>query len=250
MIPKIIHFIWLGPRKKNRLIKKCMHSWCKLHPNWEIVEWNNQHFHFNECTFVKMAYKDKNWAYLSDYYRLNTLNLHGGIYLDTDMLVIKPLDKLLNNSFFCGYETENMLSCGIIGAEKGHNFTQNILNYYNLLDTANWHKESIPRIFTKVYSGVEKDDIKIYPIDYFYPYPAESRLNEININYKKYITPNTMAIHMWEYSWSFYSRYQLFLKDKLFMKALLSFVKEAFTESKTFKWKEFSKTLFILLGKQ
>ena len=86
-----------------------MHSWRKLHPNWEIVEWNNQHFHFNECTFVKMAYKDKNWAYLSDYYRLNTLNLHGGIYLDTDMLIVKNFEDIFksNKSLYISRECED-----------------------------------------------------------------------------------------------------------------------------------------------
>jgi hypothetical protein len=247
MIPKTIHFIWIGPNQKNRLIQKCINSWYKLHPNWIIKEWSNKDFTFDDCVFVKIAYKNKNWAYLSDYYRMKVLWLYGGIYLDTDMLLIKPLDLLLNSENIWGYETENIISCGIIGSKKENSFINSILKYYQALDQNNWNKNTIPEIVTKIALKNPYDPLNIYPIEFFYPYPAECRLKEININYKKYITSNTIGIHLWEYSWSYFSRYQLFLKDKKVIKAMLAFMKESITKKNTFKPSELMKTVRIIL---
>lgn len=249
MIPKKIHYIWFGPNKKSKLMQKCITSWHQLHPNWEIIEWNNSNFDFNECDFVKAAYENKNWTFLADYYELKILFLHGGIYLDTDMLLIKPLDQLLNNKMFWGYEAEKVISCGIIGCENNNKFIESILHYYEKLDYNNWNKNSMPKNVNEIFNSGNFSDITFYPIDFFYPYPLESRLNELNVNYKKYITENTLGIHMWEFSWSYFSWYQLFLRDKHFFKAFLCFFKEAFTKSETLKWKELKKTVKIILGK-
>jgi len=247
MIPKKIHFIWLGPNKRNNLIEKCIASWYTFHPDWEIIEWTDSDFNYDDCEFVKVAFENKNWAYLSDYYRLKLLYLHGGIYLDTDMLLIKPLEPLLSNEIFWGYEEEHIVSCGIIGTEKGNSFIKSILDYYNSLTAETWQIHTIPQIVTQLYDTGSFKNVTIYPRDFFYPYPAESRLKELTINYKRHITPNTIGIHMWEFSWSYFSRYQLFLKNRQLLNAVLCFVKEAFTSRKTFRWKELKKTFRIIL---
>jgi hypothetical protein len=249
MIPKTIHFIWFGKNKKSRVIKKCIKSWHKLHPDWTIKEWTEYHFLFKSCDFVKEAYRQKNWAYLSDYYRLKILYMEGGIYLDTDMLLIKPLDSLLNCNNFWGFEAEKVVSCGIIGSVKNHFFIKTIMDYYHMLETHEWNKNTIPEIVSIFYNFDPNPDIVVYPIEYFYPYPAENRLNEININYKPYITTNTIGIHLWEFSWSYFGRYQLFLRKKEFKKAMLCFIKEVFTKRRTLKPSELMKTVRIILRK-
>lgn len=247
MIPKKIHYIWLGSNKKNKLIQKCIASWYQLHPNWEIIEWRDDNFTFEECDFVKLAYKNRKWAYLSDYYRLQILFLNGGIYLDTDMLSVKPLDNLPISEIFLGYETEGILNCSIMGAQKNNVFINSILEHYNKLDSNNWQKNTIPEIVTKLNKDGDYNNLTIYPVDYFYPYPFSNRVCEYNINYKKHITPNTYCVHLWEYSWSEFSKYQLLLIRRSYLKAMFHFFLEAFMKSKTFKWNELKKTLNILL---
>ena len=98
MIPKTIHYCWFGRNKKSPLIEMCIDSWKKYCPNYGIKEWNEDNFDINQCQFVKEAYATKKWAFVSDYARLYILKEHGGIYMDTDVEVIKPLDRFLVHS--------------------------------------------------------------------------------------------------------------------------------------------------------
>lgn len=99
MIPKIIHYIWFGKAKKSKVILDCIASW-RIHlPEYEIKEWNELNTTF-DCFYTKQAYLNKGWAFLSDYLRLKCIYEYGGIYLDTDMQVIKSFNPLLNEIFF------------------------------------------------------------------------------------------------------------------------------------------------------
>lgn len=92
MIPKIIHYCWFGKGKKNRLIKRCIRSWKKRMPDYEIICWNEDNFDYTSVPFVKEAYEQKKWAFVADYVRLYALFHYGGIYLDTDSEVYKSFD--------------------------------------------------------------------------------------------------------------------------------------------------------------
>ena len=92
---KKIHYCWFGGKKLPRTVKECIRTWKKILPDYEIIEWNEQNFDINICPFVKQAYENKKWAFVSDYARLYALYENGGIYLDTDVELIKPLDKLI-----------------------------------------------------------------------------------------------------------------------------------------------------------
>lgn len=154
--------------------------------------------------YVKEAYAAKKYAFVSDYVRFWALYHEGGIYLDTDIFMVKPLDDLLDNKFFIGWETASMnaLGCGVIGAEKGHGFIMEILQYFagihfRMEDVDNL---IIPRIVTAKYlSSVQKDNATLYPFDYFYPFPYEAR--ERPKSFSDYSTMNTYCIHLWNLSW-------------------------------------------------
>ena len=100
MIPKIIHYVWLGKKEKPKLFYKCLDSWKKFCPDYEIKEWNEDNFDFSDNKFAMQAYSLKKYGYVADYIRVKVLNEFGGIYLDTDVEIIKSFDQLLKNDFF------------------------------------------------------------------------------------------------------------------------------------------------------
>lgn len=130
MIPKKIHYVWVGGKKKPKDIQRCINSWKKNLPDYEIIEWNESNFDVNSHPFTKSAYSAKKWAYVSDYIRVYVLYNYGGIYLDTDNLVLESLDKFLDDKVFIGFENENYPFTAAFGCEKGHPFLADILNYY------------------------------------------------------------------------------------------------------------------------
>ena len=106
MIPKIIHYCWFGNGEKGDLFEKCLESWKKFAPDFEIIEWNETNCDINECKYVKEAYENKKWAFLSDYARLVIIEKCGGFYFDTDVEVIRHFDDLLQNDAVSGFEND------------------------------------------------------------------------------------------------------------------------------------------------
>lgn len=130
MIPKKIHYVWVGRNPKSKIIQECIATWHKKLPNYEIIEWNEDNFDMHENLYIEQAYQAKKWAFVSDYVRAKVIFEQGGIYLDTDVRVIDSLDSLLKDRAFIGFENNDYLSAAIFGAEKGHPFMQSILDYY------------------------------------------------------------------------------------------------------------------------
>ena len=131
MIPKKIHYIWVGGKEKPNNIKRCMATWGKHLGDYEIKEWNETNFDIESHPFVKAAYAAKKWAYVSDYIRAYASYTEGGIYLDTDVLILDNFDSFLNDRAFVGYETPEYPFTAVFGAEKGHPFVKDMLDYYN-----------------------------------------------------------------------------------------------------------------------
>ena len=129
-IPKKIHYCWFGRGEKSKLAKKCIKSWKKFLCNYEIMEWNEDNFDINSNKFVKQAYDNKKYAFVSDYVRLYALLNHGGIYMDTDVEVLKSLDPLLDNEAFIGFESEILCGTAIIGAKKENKIIKSFFNSY------------------------------------------------------------------------------------------------------------------------
>lgn len=129
-IPKKIHYCWFGRGQKPDLAIKCINSWKKHLPGYELIEWNEDNFDINSNQYVKEAYESKKYAFVTDYVRLYALYHHGGIYMDTDVEVLKSLDRFLVNQAFTGCENENLCVTGTMAAEKGHQWIKDLLDYY------------------------------------------------------------------------------------------------------------------------
>jgi len=229
MIPKVIHYCWFGGKKKSKLIEDCIRSWKHNLPDYEIKEWNEKNTDLT-FPFVKDAYKLKKWAFVADYIRLKVLYDYGGIYLDTDMYLIKSLDIFLNHNCFFGAQDDKLISAGVIGAIKHHIFIKKCLSYYEVSEVEPFQlRLAIPRVITRFFlNGRDFMNIKedylsqkgvyIYSPEYFYPMPYVAD-KPFDKNFLKYVTKESAAIHLWEGSWVYLSEFKL-IRRKKYLKAL------------------------------
>lgn len=181
MIPKKIHYIWFGRGEKNERTKQCIESWKKFLPDYEIIEWNEDNFDVNMCEFTKKAYEEKKWAFVSDVVRLWVLYNEGGIYMDTDVEVYKPLDEFLDNEAFTGFEDVHYPVTATFGAEKGNPVIKLMLDYYMCVDFIkyeNWQdyikfQETNTCIMSNILSllGIDRDRNEEQHIKHFTVYP-------------------------------------------------------------------------------
>ena len=214
-IPKIIHYVWFGHNPKGELIEKCIESWKYHMPDYKIIEWNEGNFDISSHPYTKNAYANKKWAFVSDYVRLKILYEQGGIYLDTDMYILKNLDDFIdkksgaNYELVLGKEDATHISAGMIACAPHNEYIKSMLDYYdNKLELI-----TIPRALTEVYNAMLSKNIidmsktKVFDPIYFYPYTAYD-IKDFKIN-KSYtdniLTTNapaeSYAVHMWNYSW-------------------------------------------------
>ena len=174
MIPKKIHYVWVGGKEKPKDLQRCMKTWNKPLEGYEIKEWNESNFDINSHPFVKKAYEAKKWAFVSDYIRAYAIYHEGGIYLDTDVIVLKPFDDMLNNRAFVGYETPQYPFTAVFGAEPGHPLIKDMLDYYNGLDIDFKFEDnntlSVSELLINKYNceignkeQLLMEDIKVYP---------------------------------------------------------------------------------------
>ena len=181
---KYIHYCWFGGKPLPKLAKKCIKSWKKYLPDYEIIEWNENNVNLEECPFVKEAYSMKKWAFVADYARTKAIYEMGGIYFDTDMMITKNIDFLLDKETFLGIEDSMMVNAAVWGTSKPKTeLSRRILEYYQTqehFDIDNIYKISIPRIITKILDEYGFDpvsneiqvlnkNIYVYPRPYFYP---------------------------------------------------------------------------------
>lgn len=207
MIPKKIHYCWFGHNPKPQLAEKCIKSWKKYCPGYEIIEWNEDNYDFLKSDFMREAYEAKKWGFVPDYARLDIIYNHGGIYLDTDVEIIKSLDPLLDNRGFMGFESEKYLALGLgFGAEAGNDVIKTLLDSYEGRHFANSDGSlniiPSPQCDSAVLEelGIErngtyqkKDGFLFLPVDYLSPISVATG--------KKRITKNTLTIHWYAGSW-------------------------------------------------
>jgi len=133
MIPKKIHFCWFGNNPKTELVTFCISSWKKYLPEYEIIEWNESNFDCTTNIFVRNAYEQKKWAFVTDYVRAFVLYKFGGIYLDSDVEIKQNLDIFLFHNAFTGFESLGFPFTAIWGSEAKHVWPEKVLEYYDNL---------------------------------------------------------------------------------------------------------------------
>lgn len=134
MIPKIIHYVWVGNAPKSDLILRCIESWKKYCPDYEIMEWGNDILQEIDNQYVKEAFEAKKWAFVSDYIRLYVLKKYGGVYLDADVEVKKSFDELLDLDFFIGSEEfkgSKHIGTAVIAAKSNSCVITHLLKTYD-----------------------------------------------------------------------------------------------------------------------
>lgn len=226
MIPKKIHYCWFGNGKMSKDIISSIKSWKRIMPDYEIILWNENNFDINSVAFVKEAYSTKKWAFVADYVRLYVLYKEGGIYLDTDIYVLKKFDPFLEHDFFTSLEYEentkifeNVINSdlndiqgigkisfqsGLIGSISKHPFLKDCLDWYNnrnfiLKNGTYLTKPTVSEIYPAIAQKYgfryinEPQKLKINMV--ILPFFLFSQGEKINI------TNETYAVHWWEGSW-------------------------------------------------
>ena len=213
MIPRIIHYCWFGRHLLPGSAQKCIASWRRFFPDYEIKEWNEDNFDVNIIPYTQQAYEAKKYAFVSDYARFWILYHYGGLYFDTDVEVIKPFDDIIQRGAFMGIEQgasvdgKPMVAPGLgLGVEAGHFFYEKMLNVYAGLKyrkaDGSFDNATIVTYTTcELYShGMintdnlqEVDGIWIYPADYFCPMDSTTGITTI--------TDRSVSIHHYDCSW-------------------------------------------------
>lgn len=207
MIPKIIHCCWLSGEDFPNDVRKCMDSWGKKLPDYEIKLWNTNNFDVNICQYTKEAFSAKKYAFVSDFVRLYALYHYGGIYLDSDIEVLKSMDCFLNEKAFTGFEDESNVAAWILGSEKGNPLFKELMDeYYSrnfIKENGDYDMTPNPKYVTEcmVRHGLilkqdiiqKLDYITVFPMDYFCPYNPYRRDTKF--------TENTYVNHYFNGAW-------------------------------------------------
>lgn len=221
MIPKIIHYCWFGGKALPQSVQKCIESWKQFCPSYEFIEWNESNFDVNYNDFTREAYEAKNYAFVSDVARLFALCNLGGVYLDTDVEIIKPIDVFLQyKGVTCFQSEDNVISTGLLACEKGFALFEDFLSSYNELHfkqpNGKYCLNPNNNLLTKlcVSYGLKRNNslqtvkgLTVFPREYFSPKNPITK--EIRI------TKNTYAIHYYDGSWySDITEYKTKLRSK------------------------------------
>ena len=207
MIPKVIHYCWFGENPLPELAVKCIASWKKFFPDYEIKEWNEKNFDLNCSDYVKEAYSAKKWAFVSDYARFWILYNYGGVYFDTDVEVIKDMSDIIERGAFMGCETSDKCAPGLgLGVNPGLGLYKKILDDYcdsHFLNTdGSYNYTTVVERTTNLLvrygfedsNEIQKiEDVYIYPKEYFCPMDYTTG--------KLHITDKSRSIHWYDASW-------------------------------------------------
>lgn len=209
MIPKKIHYCWFGGKDIPEKDKKCIESWKKFCPDYEIIEWNELNYDLTKNPYMYEAYKNKKWGFVPDYARFDIIYSQGGIYMDTDVEVIRPLDEMLECKGYMGFEEGNFVNGGIgFGAEAGNPIIKALRDMYddvsfilpdgslNLLPSPYYITDALERFGLK--RNNEKQilgdgELSVFPKDYFSPKDFSTDIIAL--------TDNTFTIHHYNASW-------------------------------------------------
>ncbi|MDC9721654.1 MAG: glycosyltransferase [Urechidicola sp.] len=216
MIPKIIHFCWLSGDGYPKLIEQCLATWKTKLPDYEFMLWDTNKFDVNSTFWTRQAFESKKYAFAADYIRLHAIYNYGGIYLDTDVEVLKNFDDLLHLPYFIGLEQNDIIEAAVFGAEKGADWIADCMHYYdnrafikedgtpdliilpNIMEAQIEQNRKFVNLEHKELANIEKlikdtSKLILYPYDFFSAKNHESQ--DINK------TKNTYTIHHFNNAW-------------------------------------------------
>lgn len=232
MIPKKIHYCWFGGNPLPADFQRYMDTWVKFCPDYEIIRWDESNYDLEKNDYVKEAYRCRKWAFLTDYVRLDVVYQEGGIYLDTDVELVRSLDPLLECACFMGMEQVGTVATGLgFGAEAGHPFLMENKRVYEensfIQPDGTFKPEICVKITTRLLENLglvnenriqDVGGVRIYPTEYFCPLVmGTNRLR---------ITENTYSIHHYSASW--YTGNALVKKIKYRLIPVKVFIKKYF----------------------
>jgi mannosyltransferase OCH1-like enzyme len=212
-IPKIIHYVWVGPRAFPEYAKQNLAGWQRNMPGFQFKLWNEENSPMQHH-YVQAMYKKRKWAFVSDYIRLYAIESEGGIYLDSDMEVVRSLEPFLNDSCFVGRSKSGHIESAIIGATPHHPFIKKVLEFYNS-DTTYSIKNTSPRIIEKTLHKHPFQNVTRYESSHFFPCDAGEECTEV-------LRENAYTIHGWAETWVPFASLRKFLRRLGIVKFLRS----------------------------
>lgn len=208
MIPKKIHYCWYGNGIQNDTIKKCISSWKEKMPEYEIKRWDESNTPFEKLPFLQKLYDQKKWSFITDYIRLYSIYTEGGIYLDTDIEMVKTFDSFLNEKAFIGFqgkfENEKFpINSAVLGAEAKNEFILDCIKETERKQRTQFNAMGGPPIASYIlksygletYKNQHIKDVLVVTSEYFYPFSWQEKFSP------ECVTQNTICIHWWEDSW-------------------------------------------------
>ncbi len=220
MIPKVIHYCWFGGNPIPERDRSYIEGWKKKCPDYEIVEWNEGNYDVSKNKYMEQAYEEKKWGFVSDYARLDIVYQYGGIYFDTDVELLKPLDDLLELEMFCGFESRDYVAFGLgFGAEQGNPIIKTVQDIYETLvfrdKTGLLNQTACPIYQTRAlmehglicnnhYQKLSKGTV--FPTEYFAPIDVDTGILTV--------TEHTYSIHHYNMSWFSKGQKKLYEKRK------------------------------------
>lgn len=206
MIPKTIHYVWFGGNRLGEKEQRCIESWKKVLPDYSIMQWDESNFDISINEYCTQAFMQKKWAFVSDYARLWILVNYGGIYMDTDVELVKSFDSFLDCNAFAGFESFDCVSTGVLACEKGFPLFEELLREYDnrLFQKIDGRLDTTTNVVAitnhLVKRGLKLDGefqvvcgLSVFPQDYFSPKNYQTG--------KITQTLNTCAIHHFSGSW-------------------------------------------------
>lgn len=217
MIPRIIHYCWFGGKPLPKSARRCIASWRKFFPDYEIREWNESNFDVNMTPYTAEAYAAKKFAFVSDFARFHVLHEYGGIYFDTDVEVIRSMDDIIEKGAFMGMENGEFIAPGLgLGFDQGHALCKWYISYFSDKHFMPGQPSMVPVVTEHMKElGWQEEKriqsivgISIYPPDYFCP--------QAMMGAPIRLTKNTRSIHHFDGSWMpSYARFFTCLKQNL-----------------------------------
>ena len=212
MIPKVIHYCWLSGDPYPDLIQRCIDSWKKRLPDYELVLWDASRFDVNQTEWTRQAFEKRKWAFVADFVRFYALYNYGGIYLDSDVEVLKPFDDLLQQDYFFGFEcgaAEDLPEAACFGAAKGLPWLKKCMDFYEkepfIAPDGSFNQIVAPMVFKAAFESCEnvslRNDGKIRKLDGGSIYPDKWFSSKNRYSDKPIVTADTYAVHHFTSAW-------------------------------------------------